>query len=565
MQTSQPQDALIGQAVTQDSGSNAFARLASLPPGTDKKTLMQTIDSAVIIVLSELSSHEKGNLAVDLLFKVQTSLTFLEQCLSFHDEEFTAFSKKRANELQTALTNTLMRIEQAKATQKTKEPQKAKPSTSSAPAPEPIPEISKKPAPAPKPNEVPNPTGFIYVREEKILIEYAFKKLCDRLAFLRDDQIKVVNQTQIIESGIFEDGIPPFFILSPQFPDIMRKPFEDLIKEKRDLLGRRVYIHTNKDDDDQTILALYEENHERDISGILALGFDAWAGELTKAGIAGLPQEKRTIGPKAADKDSGIGSSLKKVFSFGKKEKKETKKAKITVAEDTTPIRIHKEWEKLEMRGVFSLSQHFSYSLLSYIMSINEKQFETECECIRQIVDQQETPDVGPVVTNLGRLYKFYDNIFFDLVILMLFHRKNKFDINMLQAACMSQNFVVDRLPLTMDELRRRPLEHAKHILAVLKEGGDKNSVKTALESYMYVHETIHASKVGKRIAASENLLKRQVEKLEEREKKVVQGVLEIFVEVNTLKARQEEDGVFLGEEILEAIANGIDQAVAHL
>jgi len=546
MQPSPTKDLSIGKQPAHDRGVNAFARLASLAPGTDKKILIETIDDAVTLILSELAAHQEGKLSSDLLFKVQTSLAFLEQCLSFDDEEFTSFAKKRANQLQAVLTTTLMRIEQTKTAPKIDKP---------------APKIKEE-----KPSiEGSVPKGFLYEREERILIDYAFTQLSNRLAFLRDDKIVVDDQKQVLKSGILDDGVPPFFILSPAFPDIMRPAFEDLIKEKRDLLGRRVYIHTNKDDDDETIRTLYEEDHARDISGILALGFDSWAGELTKAGIAGLPQEVKTIGPKAVEKENGIGSSLMKVFSFGKKDKKTVKKSKIIVQEDTTPIRIHKEWEKLERSGVFNLSQHFSYRLLSYIMAINEKQFETECECIRQIVDQQETPDVGPVVTNLSRLYKFYDNIFFDLVILILFHRHNKFDINMLQAACMSQNFVVDRLPLTMDELRRRPLEHAKHVLATLKEGSDKKTVKKSLEAYMYVHETIHASKVGKRIAASENLLKRQIDKLSDPQKKVIQGLLDILIEVNTLKARQEDEGSYLGDEILDAIATGIDQAVAHL
>jgi hypothetical protein len=556
MRTTQIQDSAKGQAETKDNQPNAFARLVSLPKGTDKNTLISTIDSAVTLVLSDLSNHETGNLPPDVLLKVQTSLTFLEQCLSFNDKEFITFAKKRANEVQNALNNTLKRIEQAKT-----KPPVIEPTTA------PLPEVKLDKKPDPIPAEITGPKGFIYVREEKILIDYAFKQMCNRLSFLRDDKITVVNKKQVIESGIFDDGVPPFFILSPQFPDILRPALEDLIKEKRDLFSRRIYIHTHKDDPDVGVYTLYEENHARDISGIIALGFDSWAGELSKAGIAGLPQEQRVIGPKTIAKDEGIGSSLKKVFSFGKKDTKAapTKATPSVVVPDTNPIRIHKEWEILEMKGVFDLSQHFSFSLLSYIMSVNEKQFETECECIRQIVDQQDTPDVGPVISNLSRLYKFYDNIFFDLVILVLFHRKNKFDINMLQAACMSQNFVVDRLPLTMDELRRRPLEHAKHVLAVLNEGADKKTVKSAIEAYMHVHQTIHASKVGKRIAASENLFKRQVEKLEDPSKKVVQGILDIFIEVNTLKHRQEEDGVFLGEEILEAIETGINQAVAHL
>lgn len=580
MHTSPPNGTSNAQTAAKDSDKNAFARLVSLPPGTDKNTLIQTIDGAVSLVLTNLSAHKKGPLPADLLLKVQTSLVFLEQCLSFDDEEFIAFAKKRANELQAGLTDCLMRIEAAKKPKATADAGEEKTADQNKP------EIKAEAAtvakveveveadtpasPEAKTEEVEeeapvSPTGFIYVREEKLLIEYAYKKFAALLTFLRDDQITVVNQEQVMQSGITDDGVAPFFILSPEFPEIIRQPFKDMIKDKRDLLGRRVYIHANKDDDDAAILALYEESHARDINGILALGFDSWAGELSKAGIAGLPQEQKTAKPKAAEKEEGIGSSLKKVFSFGKKSKKAPKAAKVVIAEDTNPIRIHKEWEALERKGTINLSQHFSYSLLSYIMNMSQKQFETECECIRQIVDQQENPDVGPVVTNLSRLYKFYDNIFFDLVIVVLFHRKNKFDINMLQAACMSQNFVVDRLPLTMDELRRRPLDHAKNVVAVLKEGADKKAVKKSIETYMYVHETIHASKVGKRIAASENLLKRQVEKCENPSQKVLKGILQIFDEITALKTQQEEEGTFLGEEILEAITLGIDQAVADL
>ncbi|MDV7340780.1 hypothetical protein RYZ26_14335 [Terasakiella sp. A23] len=575
MQTTPPNDDMIG-APSED--STAFARLASLPPGTDKNTLISTIDSAVNVVVSELTNHEKGELPGDLLLKVQTSLTFLEQCLAFKDEEFTSFAKKRANEVQMALSNTLARI-----TEKAKKPEPA-------PEPEPAP-VAEEPAQAeieseaaPKPDPAPaaakeeepeeeepfDPKAFPYPREEKILVEYAFERLSKRLAFLRGDHFKADRGEPVLVSGIHEDGVPPFFLISPDFPKILEPAFKELIEEKRDLLSRRIYIHTDKDDSDEEVRTLYAETYHRDIDGILALAFDDWSGEVARAGIAGagLPQEIKVLGPKKKEEEAsgGIGSSLKKVFSFGgKKDKKKTTKTKVANVPDRTPIRVHKEWQALENKGVFSLSQHFSYSMISYAIQLNEKQFDTEYECIAQIVNQQEEPDVGPVITNLSRLYKFYDNIFFDLVILVLFQRKNAFDINMLQAACMSQNFVVDRLPLTMDELRRRPMEHAKRIIATLKDGEDKDTVKQALVDYFHVHETIHASKVGKRIQASENLIKRQAEKMDGPTQNVLKEVLNIFNDINNFKAQQEEEGVFLGEEILECVSDGIDRAILFL
>ncbi|NVJ91516.1 MAG: hypothetical protein HWE34_07645 [Methylocystaceae bacterium] len=543
---------------------NAFARLVSLPPGTDKNILIKTIDEAVTFVLSQLSNHEKGTLPADLLVQVQTSLKFLEQCLSFKDAEFSSFAKRRANELQTALENTFARIEAAK--RQSSEPQKVQ--TDPAPAPQKEIKPETKPEDDSKPKEKNDPKTFPYLREEKILIDYAYDKLCKRLSFLRGDTMVVEKGRGVMVSGIHEDGVPPFFLIAPTFPDILRPAFEDLLREKRDLLSRRIYIHTHKDHSEEETRTLYAETYYRDIDGIVALAFDDWSGEVARAGIegAGLPQEIRVIGPKKKNEDDGgIGASLKKVFSFGETKEKKKEKRKTIDVPDTNPIRIHKEWKALETKGVFNLSQHFSYSMISYAIQLNEKQFETEYECIAQIVNQQTTPDVGPVITNLSRLYKFYDNIFFDLVILVLFQRKNKFDINMLQAACMSQNFVVDRLPLTMDELRRRPMEHAKHILATLKDTNKTDEIKQALKDYFHVHETIHASKVGKRIQASQNLLKRQAGKLDGKAKQVLDEVLQIFREINNLKAQQEEESIFLGDEILEAIAEGIDRAILYL
>jgi len=562
MQTTAPENELIGTTSSVSGDGNAFARLANLPPGTDKNTLIQTIDNAVDAVLHELATLQGEEIPADILLKVQTSLNFLEQCLIFKDDEFTTFAKRRANELQTSLVTTAKRLEEAEtipdapSDQIPKETPIADTSTAKEEKAPEQPAVEEPPV---------DPNAFLYEREEKILIEYAYERLCKRLAFMRGDTVVAEKGKAVHVSGIHEDGVPPFFILAPSFPEILKQPFIDLIQEKRNLLGRRVYGHTDKEDSDEEIRRIYEEDRYRDIDGIIALGFDDWAGEIAKAGIAGLPQERKIVGPKKEEKD-GIGSSLKKVFSFGgnKSKSKSKGKAKEIEIPDTNAIRIHKEWQREENKGTFSLSQHFSYSLISYAIQLAEKQFETEYECICQIVNQQDDPDVGPVITNLSRLYKFYDNIFFDLVILTLFQRKNKFDVNMLQAACMSQNFVVDRLPLCMDELRRRPMEHAKNLLAVLKDDEDKETVKQALSDYFHVHETIHASKVGKRIQASENLLKRQAEKLDERPKKVVDEALFILRDIANLKEQQEEEGTFLGEEILDTIAEGIERAIAR-
>ena len=544
-------------------GVNAFAQLMNLGPNTDKVTLMAVIDNAVTQILSELANHEAGDLTPDILVKVQTALSFLEKCLAFKDQEFSAFARKRAGELENALANTIKRIQAAgrkpinvetstaaQTSPSVSEPEKSEPASA---------QQEDEPAPAVK-------KGFLYEREEKILIDYAYKRLCARLAFLRGDSIVVEKGKAVEVSGIHEDGVAPLFLLSPRFPEILRQPFVELIREKRDLLSRRVYNHTDSSDSDEEVLRLYREDRYRDIDGIVGLAFDDWAGEIARAGIAGLPQEIKVLGAKKRDESSGgLGSSLKKVFAFGKKEKKESVKGK-TPEKETTPIRIHKEWQRLESQGVFNLSQHFSFGLLSYALQLSEKQFETEYECISQIVNQQDEPDVGPVVTNLSRLYKFYDNIFFDLVIVVLFQRKNKFDINMLQAACMSQNFVVDRLPLTMDELRRRPMEHAKYVLSCLNDATlSPEKLKSALKDYFFVHETVHASKVGKRIQASENLLKRQGDKLKGAAKQIVEEVLTILGEIKNLKKEQEEEGVFLGEEIQTTIDEGIERALLFI
>ncbi|WP_417832605.1 hypothetical protein [Terasakiella sp.] len=544
-------------------GVNAFAQLMNLGPNTDKVTLMAVIDNAVTQILSELANHEAGDLTPDILVKVQTALSFLEKCLAFKDQEFSAFARKRAGELENALANTIKRIQAAgrkpinvetstaaQTSPSVSEPEKSEPASA---------QQEDEPAPAVK-------KGFLYEREEKILIDYAYKRLCARLAFLRGDSIVVEKGKAVEVSGIHEDGVAPLFLLSPRFPEILRQPFVELIREKRDLLSRRVYNHTDSSDSDEEVLRLYREDRYRDIDGIVGLAFDDWAGEIARAGIAGLPQEIKVLGAKKRDESSGgLGSSLKKVFAFGKKEKKESVKGK-TPEKETTPIRIHKEWQRLESQGVFNLSQHFSFGLLSYALQLSEKQFETEYECISQIVNQQDEPDVGPVVTNLSRLYKFYDNIFFDLVIVVLFQRKNKFDINMLQAACMSQNFVVDRLPLTMDELRRRPMEHAKYVLSCLNDTTlSPEKLKSALKDYFFVHETVHASKVGKRIQASENLLKRQGDKLKGAAKQIVEEVLTILGEIKNLKKEQEEEGVFLGEEIQTTIDEGIERALLFI
>ncbi|WP_188660322.1 hypothetical protein [Terasakiella brassicae] len=547
-------------------GVNAFAQLMNLGPNTDKVTLMAVIDNAVTQILSELANHEAGDLTPDILVKVQTALSFLEKCLAFKDQEFSAFARKRAGELENALANTIKRIQAAG--RKPIEVERQTETEGPAQAPQAVSEPEKNEPPSALLSAPDKPVSkkFAYEREEKILIDYAYNRLCKRLAFLRGDSTVVEKGKAVEISGIHEDGVPPLFLLSPRFPEILRQPFVELIREKRDLLSRRVYSHTDSSDNDEEVLRLYREDRYRDIDGIVGLAFDDWAGEIARAGIAGLPQEIKVFGAKKRDESSGgLGSSLKKVFAFGKKDKKESVKAKAQQKE-TTPIRVHKEWQRLESQGVFNLSQHFSFGLLSYALQLSEKQFETEYECISQIVNQQEKPDVGPVVTNLSRLYKFYDNIFFDLVIVVLFQRKNKFDINMLQAACMSQNFVVDRLPLTMDELRRRPMEHAKYVLSCLNDTTlSPEKLKPALKDYFFVHETVHASKVGKRIQASENLLKRQGDKLKGAAKQIVEEVLTILGEIKNLKKEQEEEGVFLGEEIQTTIDEGIERALLFI
>jgi len=542
---------------------SAFAQLVNLGSDTDKVTLMSVIDNAVTQILSELANHEEGDLTPDILVKVQTALSFLEKCLAFKDQEFSAFARKRAAELENALANTIQRIQVAgRKSVKVETPVRTDVPVQSPPS---VLAAEKKEQVSPPLHEADTsiPKKFIYEREEKILIDYAYKRLCKRLAFLRGDSTVVEKGKAVVVSGIHEDGVAPLFLLSPRFPEILRQPFVELIREKRDLLSRRVYNHTDSSDSEEEVLRLYSEDRYRDIDGIVGLAFDDWAGEIARAGIAGLPQEIKILGgKKRAESSGGFGSSLKKVFAFGKQEKKESVKEK-TQEKETTPIRIHKEWQRLESQGVFNLSQHFSFGLLSYALQLSEKQFETEYECISQIVNQQEEPDVGPVVTNLSRLYKFYDNIFFDLVIVVLFQRKNKFDINMLQAACMSQNFVVDRLPLTMDELRRRPMEHAKYVLSCLNDTPlNPDKLKPALEDYFFVHETVHASKVGKRIQASENLLKRQGDQLKGAAKQIAEEVQAILGEIKNLKKEQEEEGVFLGEEIQTTIDEGIERAL---
>lgn len=547
----------------QAAGGSAFAHLVNLAPDTDKETLIAAIDDAVTQTLSELANHEKGDIRPAILVQVQTALVFLERCLAFKDNEFSSFARKRAAELERALANTIQRIEEARrlAIAKTGDTTALVPVTL-----QDVVSVVAQETDIGKKATIPDKKAFSYEREERILIDYAYQRICRRLAFLRGDTVVVEKGKRVAVSGIREDGVAPLFLLSPRFPEILRQPFVELIREKRDLLSRRVYVHTDPSDCDEDVLQLYQEERYRDIDGIVGLAFDDWAGEIARAGIAGLPQEKKVIGPKKQDGSSGgIGSSLKKVFAFGKTQKKQNTVSKETLKE-TTPIRIHKEWQKLENQGVFNLSQHFSYGLLSYVLQLSETQFETEYECISQIVNQQDEPDVGPVVTNLSRLYKFYDNIFFDLVIVVLFQRKNKFDINMLQAACMSQNFVVDRLPLTMDELRRRPMEHAKYILSCLNEVPiNPDLLKQALTDYFHVHETVHASKVGKRIQASENLLKRQGDKLKGRARRVIEEIQTVLGEINNLKKVQEDEGVFLGDEIQSAIEDAIARALMCL
>lgn len=539
-------------------GTTALGGLQGVSDDMDKSALMSTIDMSVDGVVNDLGNLDSGPLPADLILKVKSSLDFLEQCLVFKDQEFTAFAKKRANELQTVLTRTIVRLEeQEKATEEEGEDAASTVSENE--------EIIVQEAEVE--DEVAlDPSAFPYEREEKILTDFSFGRLSKRLSFMRGDHYRAVRGKPVLESGIHVDGIPVFYLLCPEIDTHLRPAFETLILEKRDLLSRRIYIHTHKDDTPEQVRELYEKEYARDIDGIVALAFEDWAGDIAKRGISGLPKEMTVIGRKKEEDGNSIGASLKKVFSFGGASKKEKTRQKAAPVEETTPVRIHKEWQKLEAEGAFYLTQHFSFSLFAYVLRMSEKQFNTEYECICQIVDQQDEPDVGPVVTNLSRLYKFYDNIFFDLVILTLFCRANKFDINMLQAACMSQNFVVDRLPLTMDELRRRPMAHAKHLVAQLEEAvPDPEEVRTALQGYFHVHETIHANKVGKRLQASQNLLTRHADKASGKAKEAFDEVRHLFGEIANLKARQEEDGTFLGEEILTTIDESIERIVMNL
>lgn len=535
------------------------APIPTLPEGADRAILIQTIDAAIDKVLEGLSAHQSGELPADLLSQVQSALVFLDQCLAFKDLEFTSFARQKAAILEEAVLQATQRGA-PKAPKKQETPPQKKPKAAvKAEAP------PSKPAPAPQSQaiEEETATGFHYEREEKILFQVAFDTLKAKLAFVRGDTVEVLRGKAVHKSIIIKDGIATFFLLNPDFPKIIQPAFQSLIEEKRDLLTRRVYVHTDSDDSDEAIRQYFQETALKDIIGIIALGFDGWSRDIAQHGIIGLPSEKRVIGAKKTETPSkGIGASLKKVFGLNSKDK--PKQAPTAPKNDTTAMKVHRHWKDLENKHQLYLSQHFSFDLIGFVMQIHEGQFTTEFTRIEQIVNQQDTPDVGPVVTNLTQLYKFHDNIFFDFVILALFYRRNKFDINMLQAACMSQNFVVERLPLCMDELRRRPMEHAKHIVRCLNSYSDTKTLKAALTDYFNVHETIHASKVGKRIQASENYLKRHGEQLDPKGRKVITACEEILHEIGVLKARQETDGVYLGEEIQETIESHINKIITQ-
>jgi len=514
-----------------------------IPVGTDKQTMMSTIDGSINEVLKRIAHHKEGPLPQELLSKVQGSLLFLDKCRRFKDSEFRLFAREKATSVEKALKRAQVRIDR-------KSPQAKEALISSAPTDE-----GEEKAPQ---------MAFDYEREEEILIKIAGAAYEKKLAFLRGDKIEVLNRKAVTVSMIHEDGVAPFFLFSPEFPNVLKQAIEILAKEKRALLTRRVYQHTHAEQSDADVKRYFENEGFKDIIGIIALGFEDWSGEIVTQGIAGLPSEKKVIGAKKQDDSAkGFGAQLKSLFGLGAK-KEQDDQPRPHKTKESNATKTHRAWQGLERRNVMYLSQHFSFSLLAYIMRLSESQFTTEFDCIDQIVNQQDTSDVGPVVSNLSRLYKFYDNIFFDLVILTLFHRKNKFDINMLQAACMAQNFVVNRLPLTMDELRRRPLDHAKHIIRCLRDGAESSTLKRALADYFYVHETIHASKVGKRIQASENYLDRQSQKMDRHARRVIEGCQMILRDIAALKQREKTEGSFLAEEIQEAIEGGLHRIISE-
>lgn len=540
------------------------APIPTLPEGADRTILIQTIDAAIDKVLEGLNAHQSGELPADLLSQVQSALVFLDQCLAFKDLEFTGFARQKA----AILEETVLKATQRgapKSPQKVSPPedQKTDRPAATVKAKTPTPKRAMPPQPQSQGTEAPPVSDFPYEREEKILFQVAFDTLKAKLAFVRGDTVEVIRGKAHHKSIIMKDGLATFFLLHPDFPKIIQPAFESLIEEKRDLLTRRVYVHTDSDDSDEVIRQYFQETALKDIISIIALGFDGWSRDIAQHGIVGLPNKKRVIGAKKTETPSkGIGASLKKVF--GLKSKDKPKPVANAPTNDTTAMKVHRHWKDLENKHQLYLSQHFSFDLIGFVMQIHEGQFTTEFTRIEQIVNQQDTPDVGPVVTNLTQLYKFHDNIFFDFVILALFYRRNKFDINMLQAACMSQNFVVERLPLCMDELRRRPMEHAKHIVRCLSSYSDMKTLKAALSDYFNVHETIHASKVGKRIQASENYLKRHGEQLDPKGRKVITACEELLHEIGVLKARQESEGVYLGEEIQETIESHINKIITQ-
>ena len=88
---------------TRSGAAKVLATLARLKPDTDKKFMMETVDSAVEEVLRELDHY--GSAAAfppQFLRVVQETLRFLEACSGFRDPAFTEQARKRAAELRDA-------------------------------------------------------------------------------------------------------------------------------------------------------------------------------------------------------------------------------------------------------------------------------------------------------------------------------------------------------------------------------------------------------------------------------------------------------------------------------
>ena len=98
-----PADAGASAGGAPSGAAKVLETLARLKPNTDKKTMMQTVDSAVDEVLRELSRHgSAAALPPQFLKVVQETLRFLEACSRFRDPAFTEQARKRATELQEA-------------------------------------------------------------------------------------------------------------------------------------------------------------------------------------------------------------------------------------------------------------------------------------------------------------------------------------------------------------------------------------------------------------------------------------------------------------------------------